>query len=89
MASPVTPGDVPGKEVAVALGRQIDDDRAVVHVDLPGGIRLMALWVIGLAGSHPEPMVSWPRTARGFPILTVPPEMKERIDAAVLEAVSA
>ena len=75
----------PGPQVK--LIRRIDEDRAIAHVDLPGGICLKSLWILGLKGSPEDRVVSWPRTARGFPILTAPADLKDQIDAAVLEAV--
>lgn len=66
---------------------RLDDDRAVVAVDLHG-IQLQTIYVVGLA--HGSPRVSWPCSARGFPIVAIPhAETRERIERAILDAVEA
>jgi|TARA_B100000315_G_C14492071_1_gene548064 hypothetical protein len=86
VASPKRPGKIPGNvSIDVLNVRRMDADRAVVHVELGDGISLNSLWVVGL--TTPEPSVAWPRTKRGYPIVTASVELRERIDARVLEAV--
>jgi len=71
-------------EPVITTIRRIDKARAVVHVEI-GGIAIRSLWVVD-QDTH-TPSVSWPRTARGFPIVEASADLKARIDKAVLEAV--
>ena len=64
--------------------RRVDHARSVVHVEI-GGIAIRSLWVIDQ--DTPTPVVSWPRTARGFPIVEASEPLKAQIDQVVLKAV--
>ena len=57
---------------------------AVAHVQV-GGICIKSLWVVDT--DTPMPSVSWPRTARGFPIIEASPALKAQINKVVLAAV--
>lgn len=71
-------------EPIVTALRRIDPARAVAHVQI-GGICIKSLWVVDT--DTPMPSVSWPRTARGFPIVEASEDLKARIDKVVLAAV--
>jgi len=58
----------------------------VAHVQI-GGITIKSLWVVDLDTA--APVVSWPRTARGFPIVEASEPLRAQIDQAVLDAVLA
>jgi hypothetical protein len=64
----------------------LDPDRAVVKLDLHG-VRLETLFVVGI--STAEPRVSWPKSARGFPIVWIKdPAHRDRIETEILKAVA-
>ena len=73
-----------GRAIKVASFIRIDADRAVAHVDV-GPFHIGSLWITGLAGNTPVP--SWPRTARGYPIIEVDQPLRGRIEKAVLAEV--
>ncbi|MDP6953039.1 MAG: hypothetical protein QGF53_09805 [Alphaproteobacteria bacterium] len=70
-------------EPIVTALRRIDVARAVAHVQV-GGICTKSLWVVDT--DTPMPSVSWPRTARGFPIIEASADLKAQINKVVLEA---
>jgi len=73
-------------EPIVTTIRRVDAARSVAHVQV-GGITLKSLWVVDQ--DTPTPVVSWPRTARGFPIVEASEPLRAQIDQAVLDAVLA
>jgi hypothetical protein len=61
----------------------INTDRAVAHVDI-GPISLGSMWIVD---RKTDPKVSWPRTARGYPLISVKDAgLREQIERMVLKA---
>ena len=84
MAAPAWPGALAPEIFAVV---PLDSDRCVVKLDLYG-IRLETIFVLGLTTDAPR--VSWPETARGYPIVWITDdETRERIEAEILAQVAA
>ena len=61
----------------------VDSDRRVAHVEV-GPFRIGSLWVVGCESG--TPIVSWPRTSRGYPIIEVEDPLRSEIEALVLAA---
>jgi len=70
-----------GRAIKVQSFKRIDADRAVAHVDV-GPFHIGSLWITGLASNTPVP--SWPRTSRGYPIISVDEPLRGKIEQAVL-----
>jgi hypothetical protein len=64
----------------------IDADRAVAHVTV-GPFHIGSLWINGRAKGRP--VVSWPKTTRGYPILDVEAPLKGKIEQVTLAALEA
>jgi hypothetical protein len=70
-----------GRAINVTSFTRIDNDRAVAHVDV-GPFHIGSLWITGLASNTPVP--SWPKTARGYPIIKVDQPLRGLIEQAVM-----
>tara|TARA_R110000824_G_scaffold365486_1_gene553980 strand:- start:802 stop:1050 length:249 start_codon:yes stop_codon:yes gene_type:complete len=70
-----------GRAINVTSFTRIDNDRAVAHVDV-GPFHIGSLWITGLASNAPVP--SWPKTARGYPIIKVDQPLRGLIEQAVM-----
>ena len=63
---------------------EIDDDRRIAHVRV-GDLHIKSLWIVGIAAGRPR--ISWPETAKGYPIISAEPALQAEIDALILAAV--
>jgi len=64
---------------------RLDNDRAVAVVEA-GQFTFGSVFIVGLADHRP--VVSWPRTARGYPIICVAEPLKSTLEGAILAAVA-
>lgn len=61
--------------------RQVNHSTAVASVDV-GPVTISSIWVNDAQG---EPEVSWPRSMRGFPVVTIEDDqLRHDIEAAIL-----
>ncbi len=67
--------------------RHVSPALAVAEVDI-GSIVVGSIWISGLDGGAPQ--VNWPRSGRGFPIISIASgRLREAIEARLLEAAKA
>jgi hypothetical protein len=65
--------------------RQVSPELAVAEVIL-GPVRISSIWIAGC--DTPEPRVAWPRSGRGFPVVSVSSDrLREAIEHKLLEVV--
>lgn len=66
--------------------RQVTEDLAVAELDI-GPVHISSVWIGGLAAG--SPFVSWPRSAKGFPIISVTSEkLRQSIEGRIIERVA-
>jgi hypothetical protein len=65
----------------IASYKRLDDDRRVAEVRV-GPILMGSVYLTGCQTTAPN--VSWPRTARGYPIIVVDDPLRSRIEKALL-----
>lgn len=64
--------------------RQVNPQTAVAAIDV-GPVCIGSVWVNDCAG---DPVVMWPRSARGFPVITIEDDqLRQDIEAAIVSAV--
>ena len=61
---------------------QLDADRCVSHVRV-GKLYIKSLWITGI--STGRPMVRWPESGKGYPIVEAEPDLKAEVDHLVLD----
>ncbi len=60
---------------------RIDADRCVSHVRV-GKLYIKSLWITGI--STGRPMVRWPESGKGYPIVEAEPDLKAEVEHLVL-----
>lgn len=64
--------------------RQIRDDLAVASV-IFGPVTAHGIWITDLLGN---PQISWPRSSKGWPAVTVADGVRDQVETALLDVVS-
>lgn len=65
--------------------RRVNNELAVGEVAV-GAVEIGSIWIVGLDG--PDPQVAWPRSGRGFPVISIgSSRLREAIEARLLEVV--
>ena len=64
--------------------RQIRDDLAVASINF-GPVTAHGVWITDIGGS---PQVSWPRSNKGWPALTVADGVRDQVETALLDVVA-
>jgi len=71
-------------DVEVRAIKPIDANRAVAHVAI-GEIEIKSIWILD---RQTKPKISWPQTAKGYPIVDAAPELKAKINDMILAEIS-
>lgn len=83
---PETPSPGNSQPFQITRLRQVTADLAVAELDI-GPVHISSVWIGGLAAG--DPFVSWPRSAKGFPIISVTSEkLRQSIEGRIIERVA-
>lgn len=81
--APTSPGH--SQPFQIARVRQVTPDLAVAELDI-GPVRVGSVWIGGISAG--DPFVNWPRSGKGFPVITIANDrLRESIEARLIERV--
>jgi len=74
--------DERNEDIEILALKHVDGDRRIAHVRV-GKLAIKSIWVLNASSATPR--ISWPETGKGYPIVEPDPDLRQTIDAMILD----